>query len=120
MHEMSIAQTIIQTALAEMKKHPTARLKTVRVVVGLQHAIVPENLRFAFDVLSRDTPAEGATLAIQTQPVAARCRCCGWTGAIQIPMYACGACGAGDMELTAGNELYLENLEVETDEPSHH
>lgn len=120
MHEMAMAQTILDTALTEMKKHPAARLKTVRVVVGRQHAVVPENLRFAFAALSRDTPAAGAKLAIRHRAVAARCRHCGWTGAIKIPFYTCGACGTGDLELTAGDELYLENLEVETHEPAHH
>lgn len=119
MHEFTFAQTIVKAALAELKKHPIARLKTAHIVVGRQHAIVPENLRFACEVLSRGTPAEGATLAIDTRPVTARCRHCGWTGEIQSVLYACGACGAGDIELTGGNELYLDSLEVETDEPFH-
>lgn len=111
-----MAQTILRAALAELKKHPAARLKSARVVVGRQHAVEPDNLRFAFETLAGETPAKGARLAIELRPPAARCRRCGWSGAIEIPVYACGACGAGDLEVTAGNELYLESLEVETDD----
>ncbi len=116
MHEMSMAQTILKAALTELKKHPTARLKSASVVVGRQHSVVSENLRFAFDVLASDTKAQGAKLAIEIRAPVARCLLCGWTGPIEIPRYACGACGDGDIEMTGGNELYLESLEVETDE----
>lgn len=115
MHEMSMAQSILQAALAELKKHPAARLKTARVVVGEQRAVAPDTLRFAFGALARDTAAQGARLAIERRPAAARCRRCGWTGAIAIPRYACGACRGGELEMTGGDELYLESLEVETD-----
>jgi len=110
MHEMSMAQTILTAALAELKKHPAARLKTVRVVVGRQHAVVPENLRFAFKALTSGTAAAGARLAIQSRPTAAKCRRCGWTGAIQAALYVCGGCGGGELEVTGGDELYLDSL----------
>jgi len=119
MHEFSMCQTIVNTALVELKKHPAARLKKVRVVVGRRHAVVPGNLRFAYEVLTRDTPAEGSVLAIRTVPVTGRCRRCGWRGRIQGFRYLCSACEHGDLEITGGNELYLESLEVETHEPSH-
>ncbi len=107
---MSIAQTILAAALAELKKHPAARLKTVRVVVGRQHAVVPDNLRFAFAALNRATPAENARLAIVIRPITARCGRCGWSGAIESPWYACGACGGGELEVIGGDELYLDSL----------
>ena len=110
MHEMSMAQTILTAALAELKKHPAARLKTVRVVVGRQHAVVPDNLRFAFEALNRATPAEDAKLAIVIRPVTVRCRSCGWAGVIQSSGYVCGACGGGELEMTGGDELYLDSL----------
>lgn len=119
MHEFTLAQTIFKAALAELKKYPAARLKAVHVVVGQQHAIAPENLRFAFEVLSRNTAAESAALAIHARPVAARCRQCGWNGAIRNAFYRCAACGTGDIEVTGGSELYLDSLEVEPRESSH-
>ncbi len=119
MHEVSMAQSILAIALAEMNKRPGARLKTARVVIGRQRAVVPDNLRFAFETLAENTPAAGARLAIRQTAVTARCPACGWRGAIRQPRYACGACGAGDIELTGGEELYLESLEVEDDEPPH-
>jgi hydrogenase nickel incorporation protein HypA/HybF len=113
MHEMAMAQTILAAALAELKKHPAARLKTVRVVVGQQHAVVTENLRFAFEVLRQATPAAHARLAVVVRPVTARCRRCGWTGEIKSALYACAACGESDIAITGGDELYLDSLEVD-------
>ncbi len=116
MHELALAQNILKTALAELKQYPGVRLKKIRIVVGQQHAIVPENMHWAYAALIADTPAAGSTLDIKIRPLAARCRSCGWQGALPPHQYLCGRCGAVDVELNGGDELYLESLEVETNE----
>ncbi len=120
MHELGIAQTILKTALAELKKYPAARLQKAYVVIGRQHAILPQNMQFAYETLSQNTPAAGSELVIKIQEIAATCRGCQWQGIIQPPRYQCAACGQGDLELNGGDELYLESLEVETDEQAKH
>lgn len=117
MHELSICETLVKAAQAELKKLPPgARLKTVRVAAGKLHQIVPENMTFAYEALTQGTPLAGSVLTITPLPISARCRACGWSGAIQDLVFTCGACGAGDLEITGGRELYLENLEVEEDD----
>lgn len=118
MHEFAICQNIVDAvinALSEVKAS-SFRLKKVRIVVGKYHQIVAENLEFAFDVLVKETAARGAKLEIKTLPIVVRCEACGWEGEIQLPMFLCGGCGSGRVEITGGRELYLEDLEVETDE----
>ena len=90
-------------------------LRVVRVVAGQQHQIVPDALVFAYELLTRDTPAAGSRLELRIRPLEARCPSCGWQGALEPPVFLCGACGQGGIELLGGNELYLESLEVARD-----
>ena len=115
MHEFSICQTIIQDVLDELKKiqPKPARLTKVRIVVGKSHQMVQDNLLLAYDVLSKDTPAEGSSLEIKLVPIIGRCKSCGWNGEIQNSMYVCGACGMSDIDVIEGKELYLDSMEIE-------
>jgi hydrogenase nickel incorporation protein HypA/HybF len=115
-HEFSIAQNIVSAVLAELKKAQPARLKRVHVVVGRQHQIVPDNLIFAYKALIKETPAAGSALKLRAVPIAAQCRKCRWQGEIHGALFVCGACSSGELEITGGQELYLESLEIERDE----
>ena len=81
MHEFGICQSIVETVIAEMGKHDTKQhrlLKTCMVVGGLRQ-IVPEYLQFAYKTLTKDTPADGSLLEIDTKPVIGKCKKCGCT-----------------------------------------
>ena len=112
-HEFSIAQTIVQAVLAELKKVQPSRLVRARIVAGGLHQLVSANLTFAYKVLTKETPAAGSFLSIRRVPITAECRQCHWRGKIRGALFACGRCQAGDIEITGGKELYLDSIEVE-------
>ena len=56
MHEMSIAQSLIEIIEEEMKKHDAKYLRSVRLNIGQLSAVVPESLSFCFEVITSDTP----------------------------------------------------------------
>jgi len=117
MHEFSICEGIVKAAVEEVEKmtpRPKA-LRRARVVVGRLHAIVPDNMEMAYEVLTRDTPIAGSKLELEFVPIAAKCKVCGWEGSIEPPVFLCGSCLSGDIEVVTGRELYLANLEVEVD-----
>lgn len=118
MHELSICEVLITTILTEMDriKPPPRRLLKVRVVLGELRQVVPECLQFAYEELSKGTPAEGSTLEIVHRPVTARCRQCGWEGEIKDKLFLCGRCEAANVEVLTGKELYLDSLEIDQDD----
>ena len=120
LHEFSIAQTIVQAVLAELKKVQPSRLVRARIVAGELHQLVSANLTFAYEVLTKDTPAAGSVLKIRHVPITAECRQCHWRGEIRDARFACGRCKAGDIEITGGRELYLDSIEVEKDDQAEH
>jgi len=62
--------------------------------VGEQSGVVPEALRFAFEVVAEATLAQGAELVIRSAPVVCRCQPCGKTFHPQSWVYRCPLCGA--------------------------
>jgi hydrogenase nickel incorporation protein HypA/HybF len=101
----------------ELKKHQLNRLLVVRVRHGALANIVPDAMRFAFEVLTQDGPFEGARLELDEEPIVLRCSC----GARLSPeqqnelLFApCPACGATlGHTVETGRELYLQHIEAE-------
>jgi hydrogenase nickel incorporation protein HypA/HybF len=109
-HELSIAEAIVRIA----EDHAGGRRVTkVEVTVGHLRQVVPSALEFSFELVAAGTVAEGAELVLKHVPVEARCRgCAAKTPQAGFPL-ACGACGALDIDVVAGDELFVEAVELE-------
>ena len=110
MHELSIADAIVATAV----RHAAGR-RVVRVEVKVGHLrqVVPGALEFAFELVAHGTAVDGAELEIDEVAVRVHCRDCAAEGpAPEFPL-ACASCGSLDVEVVAGEELYVDALEVE-------
>jgi hydrogenase nickel incorporation protein HypA/HybF len=117
MHELAIAGSI--AAIAE--RHAAGRRVTrVEVHVGYLRQVVPSALEFAFELVVRDTVLEGAELVLVEVPAAGRCRACGAEGRLDGFPFTCRACGGWDVAVTAGEELRIESLDLETKEEIAH
>ncbi len=122
MHEFGICRELVSAVVTEMNRlDPPARcMRRVRVVVGALRQVIPDNLTFAYEVLTRGTPAEGSTLEIAAVPVTARCEQCGQVVTVEDAVFLCIACGSSRLELLSGMELYLDTLEIERDDIAKH
>jgi len=69
---------------------------------------------FCFDLLTRDTPASGAILEIETTEVTARCSECGQLVEVKDHVFLCPQCGGPLLELVSGRELSITSIEGET------
>jgi hydrogenase nickel incorporation protein HypA/HybF len=118
MHEFSICSGIVDAVLSEYEKlsPPPRRLISARIVVGRLHQIVPESLRMAYEILTKDTVAAQSNLDIVVVPVVCKCMECLYEGEIEYPLFLCNQCGSSNLVTVKGKEMYLENLEVEYDE----
>jgi hydrogenase nickel incorporation protein HypA/HybF len=110
MHELAIAQAIVEI----VERHAAGRrIARVELRVGRLRQVVPSALHFGFELAARDTVADGAELEIVDVPAGGRCRSCGAEGDLDAFPFACALCGATDVELTRGEELLVEAVEVE-------
>lgn len=114
MHEMGIALEIAKIAQESVPDNlKNARVQIVNLKIGKLAAVVPESLKFCFEVAAKDTPLEGAELHIEEIPVTARCKECGASWTAEQPNFICEKCESGAVELLTGRELDIVSIEVE-------
>ena len=114
MHEMGIAMEIVDIAKASIPEDMQgAQIRRVNLQVGKLSAIVADSLRFCFDLVVKDTPLEGAELAIEEVPVVARCKDCQAQWTVTEPVFTCNACRSGAIDILSGRELDIKSIEIE-------
>ncbi len=113
MHELGVANEILDIALSEAERHAAKKVTSIRLRVGVLRSIEPENLSFLFEHLARGTPAEGALLEIEEEPVRVECEAC---GASEAPSFAweCPRCKGSGVSVTGGDSLLVLSLDVDS------
>ena len=109
MHELSIAQAVADVALRHAGGRPVA---AVELKVGHLRQVVPSALDFAFELVAEGTALEGAELRMEQVPAAGICRTCGQETPLPEFPLSCRRCGGMDVEVTRGEELLVESLEL--------
>ncbi len=110
---MSVADSLVELIEEERRRQAYSRVTRIWVKIGALGHVEPAALRFCFDAVSRGTIAEGAQLELETVAGEGRCPGCGRTGPITERYEICRACGNCHVQMTAGDELRLAELEVE-------
>ncbi|MBF6165840.1 hydrogenase maturation nickel metallochaperone HypA [Streptomyces gardneri] len=108
MHEMAITQGVID---AVCEHAAGRRVHSVTVEVGALCAVVPDAMRFCFEIAAESTVAEGAELVLVEIPGVAACRTCGAEFRLPDPILLC-TCGSADVEIRSGRELRIRSMEV--------
>lgn len=112
MHEVSLMQDALDLALEQAGLQGGARIERLALRLGPLAGVVPEALAFAFDVVTRGTRAEGATLEIEATTIVAFCPTCQHTLETSDLLPVCPACGSAQVEILRGSELELAWIEV--------
>lgn len=116
MHELSIAQAIVEAALQELE--PEQRVLMLRLQLGPLSGVVEEALRFCFELATQDTPLQGCRLDVETVPVTLYCAHCQTiTQPPELYRLVCADCQKPSADLRSGRELLITAMEVD-DEPA--
>ncbi|MCU1613377.1 MAG: hypA [Frankiales bacterium] len=108
MHELAISQSVVDAVLA---RTGDAQVTLLRLDVGRLSGVVPDALRFCFDLVVEGTSLEGARLLIDEPPGLGHCRDCGADFGLDVPILLC-PCGSADVEVTGGRDLLVRSVEV--------
>jgi hydrogenase nickel incorporation protein HypA/HybF len=118
MHELGVANSVLQEARQEALRHPGARLRKVRVRVGEMSGVNPEALMFCFQTVVRESTPEPVELEIENCARRQRCSACDLTFVVTDYDLRCPSCGTQETEFAGGDELELASLEMEDYETS--
>jgi hydrogenase nickel incorporation protein HypA/HybF len=116
MHEISIAQSIIEIAEATAREAHCRSIQVIALRLGEFTSIVREALEFAFEASKQGTMAENARLKIEVAPMVVQCVVCDVE--VRSAMgrsLICSQCGF-PLKLISGEELLIEYVELEEEE----
>jgi len=108
MHELGITQEILEIVTQRAQNR---RVKRIVLEIGKLSCVLPDAVRFCFDLCTVGTIAEGAELEIIQPPGRGCCRRCGNEFALHTVIARC-ACGGSDIEWLAGEELRIKTMEI--------
>lgn len=110
MHELSVTQTILEVGLNHAP--PGTRITDVYLVTGELSSFVDDSVQFYWDLISAGTAAEGAQLHFRRIPAEMSCQVCGRTFSPRESL-RCPDCESLRVVVSAGEEFYMESIEVE-------
>jgi hydrogenase nickel incorporation protein HypA/HybF len=110
MHEMSIAQSMIEIIREEMEKSNSNVLKSVRLRIGKMSVIVPDSLSFCFGLITEGTDFEGAELLIDIVPLVGLCNDCKMKFEIEDYVFECPYCNSTSIKTVSGRELEITEI----------
>mgnify|MGYP003494376111 CR=1 FL=1 len=113
MHEMSLAEGVLQIIEDSAKSNAFTRVKTIWLEVGQLAGVETEALRFCLDAVMRDTLAQDAQLEITETAGEGRCLSCNQAVTVAARYEPCPLCGGYPVEITGGTEMRVKELEVE-------
>ena len=121
MHEFSVTSQIVQNVLAEAEKRGAKKVTEVDLVVGKLTFLGLEQLRFAFEALTKGTILEGSKFVIEEQEGIVKCGSCGYEGGfkyeddplyhVPVPTLKCPKCGSV-VKITAGKECTIKSIKL--------
>lgn len=109
MHEMGITQSIVAIVAEQADGR---KVKRVTLEIGKLAAVMPDAIRFCFDVVAQGSALDGAALDIIEIPGRARCLDCG-NDVILAEVFGQCSCGSRKLERLAGEELNIKSMELE-------
>jgi hydrogenase nickel incorporation protein HypA/HybF len=113
MHEMSLAEGVLQLVEDTARREQAQRVKLVVLEIGRMSSVEPEALKFCFEAVTRGSLAENAALEIVDVPGAGWCMRCAATVPMEELYGACPQCGSHQVQATGGTEMRVKEIEIE-------
>ncbi len=113
MHELAITESILNISLKHAEQANAAAVTDLYLVIGDLSSVVDDSVQFYWDIVSRDTIAEGAVLHFNRIPIEMTCQDCGRSYTPDQETMSCPDCGGTSPVITKGEEFYLDSITVE-------
>ena len=113
MHELSLAQSIVETINNHVPEEQRTAVKTVTLKVGQHSGVVVDSLEFCFNAIILETPLQNARLKIQEISFTLQCSSCNTTSPSEFGFAVCPKCGSYETRVASGMELQIAEIELD-------
>lgn len=113
MHELSIAQSILEIAEKAVPQDKEVIVSSVGLQVGELSGVEVDALQFALSIIKNDTLLHHAVLNIEVVKGEAQCSRCKAVFALPSFGTCCPQCSAYSMTILKGRELRVLNIVVD-------
>jgi hydrogenase nickel incorporation protein HypA/HybF len=108
MHELSIVEQVVDLAA---ERAGGAQIRKLSLEIGKLSTVMPDAVRFCFEIATEGTVLAGAELDIVEKDGLAKCRGCGADVVLERPLGR-SACGGIDLEWVTGMQVRILTMEV--------
>ncbi len=123
MHEVSVVTSLVDAVIKELSKYNVTKVNCINVVIGDLTNLGEEQLKFAYEIVTRGTILEGSEMNIEHEQIKLHCDSCGFDGPAKvisdpdfdthsIPILACPKCG-GSVTVTSGQSCTVKSMDIE-------
>ncbi len=113
MHELPITEGLLNLALKHANQAGAKRITQLNLVIGQLASVVDDSIQFYWDIISKDTIAEGAKLEFRRVPAVLHCWNCEAEFSPNGRDYLCPQCGSARVKIVAGDDFLLESIDVD-------
>ena len=120
-HEGSITTQIVESVLKEVEQRKAKKVVEVNLIIGSLTFLNPEQVRFWYEMLTKDTILEGSKLVIEEGEGTVQCSKCGYKGnfkyvddsAFHVPMptLQCPKCD-GSVKIVSGKDCVIKSIKM--------
>lgn len=114
MHELSITESLLTIANSHAQQSGATRVTDLYLVIGQLSSIIDDSIQFYWELISKGTLCEGATLHFQRIPARFLCLNCQHSYQLTNELTTCPQCHSGRVKVLAGEEFRLESIEIQT------
>lgn len=115
MHELAVTESILEITLRHAEEAEAVAVTDIHLVIGALSTIVDESVQFYWDIISEESIAAGSRLHFRRIPGRMECQACGHTYN-PTDSLVCPVCDSEHVRIVAGEEFYLEAIDVTCDE----
>jgi hydrogenase nickel incorporation protein HypA/HybF len=112
MHELPVTESILKIALKHANEANAKRIENIHIVMGELSTNVDDSVQFYWDIIAKDTLAEGAQLLFRRVPAEMQCQSCSEKFHPEDD-YVCPQCGGAQVKIIAGEEFYVEAIDID-------
>jgi hydrogenase nickel incorporation protein HypA/HybF len=113
MHELSVTESILEISLRHARDASAKKITNLYLVIGQLASIVDDSVQFYWEIISKDTIAEGSILHFRRLPTKFECLECTHQFIPDKDQFSCPNCKSERVKVISGDEFFMEAIDIE-------